>query len=261
MPVSFRFLGSSSKGNCGLLSSESSNILIDAGLSGKKICDCLVKYSTNIDHIDAVFITHEHTDHCQGLRGLAKARNNLRVYATHGTAIGIQEKYDIQLNWQLFSAGDRIGFQDLEITTFSIPHDANEPVGYVFRSRDGKSMAWLTDLGYVPDKIAKTIENVDLLVLEANYDNLMLTEDNSRPFYIKKRIMGRNGHLSNNSAIQLITETINPSWKKIFLAHLSRDCNSPNLIKKIIDESISNHIDFDIEIVDPDCAFGINYSI
>ncbi|MDR1458500.1 MAG: MBL fold metallo-hydrolase [Puniceicoccales bacterium] len=258
--MDFKFLGSSSKGNCGVLRSKFSTILIDAGLSGKKIIEYLTKYGIAIDEIDAIFITHEHADHCQGLRGLAK--NDLKIYTTRGTALGIEEKYNIQLNWQLFSAGDKIYFRDMEIGTFSIPHDANEPVGYVFRFHaNKKSLAWVTDLGYVPDKIAEIIKKVNLLVLEANYDPYLLHNDNTRPIYIKKRIMGRNGHLSNNSAIQLIAETLNPAWEKVFLAHLSRDCNHPSAIKKIINESISGRVNFDIEIVEPDCALGLGYSM
>jgi phosphoribosyl 1,2-cyclic phosphodiesterase len=235
-------------------------VLIDAGLSGKKIGEYLASYGIDLSSIDAIFITHEHADHCQGLRGLA--RNNIKIYATHGTALGIEEKYKIHLNWQLFSAGDRIHFRDMEINTFSIPHDANEPVGYAFSFHDhGKSLAWVTDLGYVSDKIAEIIKKVNLLILEANYDVNLLHKDNIRPIYIKKRIMGRNGHLSNNSAIQLITKALNPSWEKVFLAHLSRDCNNASIIKKIISESIFHRVNFDIEIVEPDYALGLGHSM
>ena len=139
--------------------------------------------------------------------------------------------------------------------TLLLPHDAMEPVGYVFRNggedlfNPRESMAWVTDLGHIPLRLAEKIRDVALLVLEANYDPLMLEGDRKRPHGVKRRIMGRHGHLSNLDACTFLRSVANPRWRKVLLAHLSRDCNHPS---KVMDSLNTECFACSIDCLDPE---------
>ncbi|MGB0184801.1 MAG: MBL fold metallo-hydrolase, partial [Opitutales bacterium] len=154
MHPDFQILGSSSLGNCALLRTPESKILIDAGFSGKRIEAKLESLGESIDQIQAVFLTHEHSDHALGIRGLSR-RPDLPIFANRDTADAVQAKLSKRPNWQVFETGTTFHFRDLEVRSFALPHDAYDPVGYVFRWDGGastptQSLAWITDLGYVP---------------------------------------------------------------------------------------------------------------
>ncbi|MDR1366802.1 MAG: MBL fold metallo-hydrolase [Puniceicoccales bacterium] len=258
MIISCHFLGSSSQGNCLLVKSTVGNFLIDVGLTGRQIMKCLPTFGVTIQDIGAIFVTHEHLDHSQGFRGLAK-HTHFQCFANRATAEAIDSKFGKSFCWNYFITGEIIHYQGFEIETFSIPHDAIEPVGYIFRSKDGgKSLCWMTDLGYVPQNIRERVKKSDILVLEANYDNIMLENNEKRPPAIKNRIRGRYGHLSNESAFDLIAHGTDADWQKIFLAHLSRDCNDSKLLETLFSKDIFQR--FDITVVDPYDAAGISYS-
>ncbi|MDR0741056.1 MAG: MBL fold metallo-hydrolase [Puniceicoccales bacterium] len=258
MIASCHFLGSSSQGNCLLVKSTTGNFLIDVGLTGRQIVKCLPAFGITIQDIGAIFVTHEHLDHSQGFRGLAKY-THFQCFANQATAAAIDNKFGKSFSWNHFITGEIVHYQGFEIETFSIPHDAIEPVGYIFRSCDGgKSLCWMTDLGYVPQNIRERIKKSDILVLEANYDNIMLENDEKRPPAIKNRIRGRYGHLSNESAFDLVANAADAEWQKIFLAHLSRDCNDSRLLEALFGKDIFQK--FDITVVDPHDAIGISYS-
>ena len=183
MSAIFQILGSSSSGNCSLLRTENSAILIDAGFSGKRIEQMLADIGESLDTIDAVFLTHEHSDHAQGIRGLSR-RADLPVFANRDTAEAVQRKLSKQVNWQLFQTGATFKFRDIEVGSFTVPHDAYDPVGFTFQwGTEGdlisphRSLAWITDLGYVPEYIKEFIKSVHILVLEANYDERLLEND------------------------------------------------------------------------------------
>jgi phosphoribosyl 1,2-cyclic phosphodiesterase len=232
--------------------------LLDAGFSGKQIIERLSTFGLTIYDINAIFITHEHTDHSQGLRGLFKYEH-VQCFANRATAMAINDKFDKVFRWNYFVCGEKFPYKDFIIETFSIPHDAIEPVGYLFRSKDGgKSLCWMTDLGYVPQHLQKYVEDSEILILEANYDNIMLENDEKRPPAIKNRIRGRYGHLSNESAFNLVTNANCPQWQKIFLAHLSRDCNDSEIVTSLFGTDICNR--FNITVVDPHNAVGVSYS-
>ena len=243
------FLGSSSKGNSFLIQSSSSNILIDAGLTGKKIIEQLQLLNVAIESIDAIFFTHEHMDHSQGIKRLSRFPN-IKLFATRKTANAIERKYDKQFQWECLIAGSQLQFRDLFILPFSIPHDAADPVGFFIQGiHGGKSLCWMTDLGHVPQNIVEFAKNADILVLESNYDEILLKNDD-RPIYIKERIKSTNGHLSNSVAHKLIdTHKDQAKWEKIFLAHISRDCNDISEIIKLFDASLINK--FNLTIVNP----------
>ena len=151
MFADFQILGSSSSGNCALIDTGNTRVLIDAGFSGKRICGFLEEIGQSIDQIDAVFLTHEHSDHAQGIRGLCR-RADLPVFANRDTADAVQAKLTKRANWQVFQTGSGFTFRDLKVRSFALPHDAYDPVGFVFNwgevddlfSRP-RSLAWATD--------------------------------------------------------------------------------------------------------------------
>ena len=217
----------------------------------------LAAVGESIDTIDAVFLTHEHNDHAQGIRGLSK-HADLPIFANRDTAQAIQAKLVKKVNWQLFQTGLNFKFRDIEIGSFTVPHDAYDPVGFTFHwGEEGdlisprQSLAWITDLGYIPEYIKEYIRSVNTLVLEANYDERLLQNDQRRPWSLKQRIRGRHGHLSNDVCYETIKSLNgNSTINEIFLAHLSRDCNAVEIVQdKFADLADSNN--FKITVVDP----------
>jgi phosphoribosyl 1,2-cyclic phosphodiesterase len=246
-------LGSGSTGNCGLLVTERATILIDAGFSCRRTGEMLAERGVVANDIAAIFITHEHCDHIQGLRGLRKC-GGIKFFANHATAEILEKKFNFGIEWQTFATGSILQFMDLNVTSFSVPHDAADPIGYVFsvaEAEDGKfkSVAWMTDLGYVPSHVAQYVSNVDLLVIESNYDSDMLAVDRKRPHYIKERIRGRYGHLPNEAAVNFIKNNRPNQWKKVVFAHVSADCNSETCIKKLL--SGVGELGFEVDVAHP----------
>lgn len=258
MSAIFKILGSSSDGNCSLLRTEHSTILIDAGFSGKRIGLMLKALGESIDRIDAVFLTHEHSDHAQGIRGLIK-RSGLPVFANRDTADAVQTKLGKPVNWQVFQTGAGFKFRDIEVRSFSIPHDAYDPVGYTFHWGEvddlispRQSLAWVTDLGYVPEHVNEQIKHVQILVLEANYDEGLLESDQRRPWSTKQRIRGRHGHLSNDACHEVLRGLNGSSAvRKVYLAHLSKDCNTVELVRNKFADLAGDDSTFTINVVDP----------
>ena len=255
MSVEFQILGSSSGGNCALLHTGQTKVLVDVGFSAKRIGCLLEAVGESIDAIDAVFLTHEHSDHAQGIRGLAK-RADLPVFANRDTADAVQAKATKPVNWKVFQTGTDFTFRDLKVRSFALPHDAYDPVGFTFNwGEEGdlftppRSLAWVTDLGYVPEHVKEHIRHVQTLVIEANYDEELLERDERRPWSTKQRIRGRHGHLSNNAAFDLVAELSQKSLlEKVYLAHLSKDCNNAHLVR---DKFASLSSSLSIEVIDP----------
>ena len=255
MSVEFQILGSSSGGNCALLHTGQTKVLVDVGFSAKRIGCLLEAVGESIDAIDAVFLTHEHSDHAQGIRGLAK-RADLPVFANRDTADAVQAKASKPVNWKVFQTGTDFTFRDLKVRSFALPHDAYDPVGFTFNwGEEGdlftppRSLAWVTDLGYVPEHVKEHIRHVQTLVIEANYDEELLERDERRPWSTKQRIRGRHGHLSNNAAFDLVAELSQKSLlEKVYLAHLSKDCNNAHLVR---DKFASLSRNLSIEVIDP----------
>ncbi len=254
MGFRFKVLGSSSSGNCGLLQTNKSNFLIDAGFSGKKINQLLAPFGITTADINGVFITHEHTDHVLGLKTLSRIPS-IRFFANYQTAEAIQRKHSIPIHWSIFDTGKPFTVEKLFIEPFLIPHDACEPVGFVFRSNTKTpswvdSMAWLTDLGHVPEPFKEIVHDVQLLVMESNHDIELLKSNTQRPWSLKQRILSHLGHLSNLETYSFLESTNNYAWKKIFLAHISRDCNDISLVEKIF-MPLALKKGFALEIVNP----------
>ena len=232
MGMRFSILGSGSSGNCAVLRTKSACVLIDAGFSQRKLRQLLYDAGETMENINAVFLTHEHGDHAVGIEGLKKFPH-VRVFANAATARAVQSKLDFKPAWQVFETGARFQFLDLEIESFHVPHDAQEPVGFTFSSgseaqppASRQRIAWLTDLGHAPLHIHERIRDVDIVVVESNHCPVLLQADVKRPWPTKQRISGRHGHLSNDAMRELLEAVASPRWQHVLLTHLSGDCNS-----------------------------------
>ena len=257
--VTFHILGSSSSGNCALLTTPDCRVLIDIGFPARRLNEMLAPTGVSLADIDAVFITHEHSDHSCGLAGLQR-HPHVQVFANRETARAAQVRLRFRPAWNFFETGSAFTFRNLEIASFSIPHDASDPVGFVFSLAAPAAplrIAWCTDLGYVPELVRERIRAADILVLESNYDPDMLDRDHRRPWALKQRIKSRHGHLSNHAAHELLRTTENAAWRRVYLAHLSRECNDVQLVRDTFAALGKNGHRYAIEVVDP-AAAGIN---
>jgi phosphoribosyl 1,2-cyclic phosphodiesterase len=231
VPLRFRILGSGSSGNAALLQTDNTRVLVDAGFSARKLGELLAEAGESLQRIDAIFLTHEHGDHAAALSGLAR-HPHIQVFANRATAQALQRALKHRVDWHLFETGATFTFRDLEVSSFAVPHDAQDPVGFLIAHGHGdllsprRSLAWLTDLGHAPAHVRERIREVDILVVEANHCTQMLQADTKRPWSTKQRIGGRHGHLSNTAARELLESIVNPRWQHVYLTHLSRDCNS-----------------------------------
>jgi phosphoribosyl 1,2-cyclic phosphodiesterase len=236
----FRILGSGSSGNAALLQTDGTQVLVDAGFSGRKLKQLLHEAGTAMDRIDAIFLTHEHGDHSAGIDALKKFPG-ITVFANAATARAVQARLDHRPTWQIFQTGSRFRFRDLDVDSFAVPHDAQEPVGFTFASgHDGdlftprRAVAWLTDLGHAPLHIHDRLREVDVVVVESNHCPRLLQADLRRPWPTKQRISGRHGHLSNDAVRELLETVASPRWRRICLTHLSRECNSLEAVEAAI---------------------------
>ena len=234
--VSFKILASSSSGNAGLLQTSDSTILLDAGLSGRKLAALLAEEGIKPGDLDAIFLTHEHADHTAGIRGLSK-QADVPVYANRDTAQAVQASLKNRPSWKIFETGEPFTFKNLRVHPFSVPHDAYDPVGFHLEwggedlFNPPGSLAWVTDLGHAPRLVREKIAGAAILVIEANHCSEMLERDTKRPWSLKQRISGRHGHLSNHATLELLNSIENPRWQEIYLMHLSKDCNDVDLVR------------------------------
>jgi len=230
--VQLTILGSGSAGNCAYLETGAARLLIDAGLSGRQIRQRLATLARAPETLDGILITHEHSDHIGGLVGLA-ARLDLPVYCNRLTRDAIQAQLRIQINARLFSTGDSFAIGDVTVDTFAVPHDAYDPVGFLVRTAAG-NVGFLTDLGHATKLVVERVRSANILLLEANHDLKMLQDDPRRPWSLKQRILSRHGHLSNDGAADVAQEILWPGLRRIYLGHLSRDCNRPELARDVV---------------------------
>ncbi len=224
--MDFCSIASGSSGNCIFIGSEHTSVLIDAGISGKKVTEGLKAIDRKPEELDAIFVTHEHSDHIKGLGVLAR-KYKIPVYSSCGTkdAMFCQcmlGKVDESL-FHTVTADEHLQIGDIDILPFKVSHDAAEPVAYRFTHQD-RSVAVATDLGFYDDYIIDHLRNLDAVLLESNHDINML-QVGSYPYYLKQRILGRRGHLSNENAGRLLGEILHDKMKAVFLGHLSRENN------------------------------------
>lgn len=238
--VNFCTIASGSSGNSVYIGTTDTHILIDAGVSGKRLQDGLKEINLTGNDIDAIFITHEHRDHVAGA-GVLSRKFNIPIYATMATWDEMQESIgEVPHGKKRFIyKGENCVVNDICVRPFEIPHDAVEPVGYnVFADRFKISIA--TDIGHVNDSLIDDIKDSNVLLLESNHDVDML-KTGSYHYNLKQRILGRSGHLSNVSAGNLLVKLMNENLQHVFLGHLSRDNNTPDIaygtVKGILNEN------------------------
>jgi len=230
--VQLTILGSGSAGNCAYLETAETRLLIDAGFSGRQIRRRLATIARAPESLQAILITHEHSDHISGLTGLA-AKLQMPVYCNRLTREAIETQLQIQIDARIFTTGDSFVIGDITIDTFSVPHDACDPVGFLLRTPAG-NIGILTDLGHVTKLVVERIRPANVLLLEANHDIKMLQNDPRRPWSLKQRILSRHGHLSNDGAADVVEQIFSADLRHPFLGHLSRDCNTPELACQVI---------------------------
>ncbi|MFZ1917075.1 MAG: MBL fold metallo-hydrolase [Terriglobales bacterium] len=235
MAVSVSLLASGSRGNCALVASSSTRILVDAGLSGRETFKRLHALEERPDQISAILITHEHSDHVGGLQRLA-TKLKIPVFITEGThhawsrAMRDEEGKIPELpKAEHFSAGRSFRVGDIEVSPFTIPHDAADPVGFTFRA-EGIKIGFATDLGYMPVSVRNHLSGSTILVMESNHDVEML-RTGPYPWSVKQRVMSRVGHLSNDSLAEFFTSDYDGSAEYLVLAHLSEQNNHPEIAR------------------------------
>jgi phosphoribosyl 1,2-cyclic phosphodiesterase len=221
-------LASGSKGNSIFIETQESRILIDAGLSGKEIQKRLAAISVEPADIDALFITHEHSDHVRGVIPFSN-RFKTPVFVHYKTRGAFPDADRLKVH-QEFDSGDPVQLKDLKITPFPLTHDAVAPVGFTIETIQGK-IGVATDLGVATRLVADQLKNCRILVLESNHDEEML-RDGPYPWELKQRIRSRHGHLSNNASAELLTTLLWENLEAVFLAHLSEQNNKPGLAEK-----------------------------
>ncbi len=254
----FASIASGSSGNSIYFGSDNTHILIDTGISNIRIEEGLKNLGLKVSDLSGVLITHEHSDHIQGLRTLTK-KYQIPIYATKGTLDYIKAKKIIEGNEDLcnvISADTKITIDDIDASVFKISHDASEPVGFRL-STAGKSVAVATDMGVYDEYIVDKLQDLDAILLEANHDIRML-EAGPYPYHLKRRILGSKGHLCNEIAGKLLARILNDNIKHVLLGHLSKENNYPSLayetVKVEIDEADVEYrgSDFKIEVAKRD---------
>ncbi len=230
-------------GNCLFVESENTKLLIDAGVSLKKIETGLKTLNVSPSSLDGILVTHEHSDHIQSLGNLSK-KFNLPVYANSETFDAMPKQTDkiSTENINKFKISEKFQIKDIEINPFSIPHDAANPCGFnISNSFDKISIA--TDIGHMTNTILKQLEDSKFILLESNYDSEVL-KYSKYPYLLKQRIAGPNGHLSNEVASKVINYLLQGKLKIAMLGHLSKESNFPELAyQTVVDEILSSGTD------------------
>ncbi|MDO4711174.1 MAG: MBL fold metallo-hydrolase [Peptostreptococcaceae bacterium] len=221
-------LSSGSCGNSHYIEGKDAKVIVDAGISGKKILEHLAIHGKDLNGLDAILVTHEHFDHIQAV-GILSRKFDVPIYATEKTWGSMRDHIGkiAEKNIVVFEKGETLGIGSLEVDTFAISHDAADPVGYAFR-QNGHKLAVVTDLGMVTEEVFDKIKGADIAVVESNYDDHMLSYCGYTP-QLKRRIRSEVGHLSNSEAGYLSTALVKTGTKKILLAHLSKESNLPQI--------------------------------
>ncbi|MCI5144723.1 MAG: MBL fold metallo-hydrolase [Candidatus Electrothrix sp. AR3] len=235
--MNFSILGSGSKGNCALIESGSTAILVDAGFSGKEISRRLKLINRSPDDLTAILITHEHGDHISGA-GVLSRRCGLPVHANAGTHRAAEAKIKKLHQGNEFETGTDFIVDDLQIHPFRISHDTSDPVGFVVS--DGRSsICCCTDTGKITTLIRQQARQCQALIVEANYDQQML-QSGPYPMYIKQRVKSNQGHLGNDDTARFLAELLDTHLQKVILAHISQTNNLPELVRARIQQEIEH---------------------
>lgn len=240
-------LASGSRGNAIYIEGEETKLLIDVGISFKALREKLGAIDVDIGEIDAILVTHEHGDHIRGLEKTAKELN-IPIFANSETAKGILQEMRERPRFKIFSTGEPFEYGEMKIHPFSIQHDTLDPVAFTIET-DGIKIGICADLGFVSTLVQRRLVGCDYLYIEANHEPSMVYACN-RPMVYKQRVLGRQGHLSNEACADLIREIDHPGLKHIYLAHLSSECNNPELAIKRVQEKVDRDLSISIAYQD-----------
>lgn len=243
--MTVRVLASGSKGNCTYVETKNHKVLIDIGTSSLQIEKKLKEIGVDPKEIDSVFITHAHKDHIAGVNVFYK-KYKPEMYLTKNIILEGSLKLDKYNNLT-----DEIVLDDLKVSVIPTSHDAKDSRGYIFES-EKKSMVYITDTGYIPEKYESILKNKNIYVFESNHDVEMLMNNEHYPHFLKMRILGDEGHLSNKDSALYLSKYIGKNTKKVFLAHLSEHNNTPSLALSTLKDTLNNkNVKFDnISIAD-----------
>ena len=241
--MQFSVLGSGSRGNSVFIESGTTAILIDGGFSGKEIARRLAAIGKSIDCLQAIFVTHEHHDHIDGV-GVMSRRCSLPVFANEGTFGGAEKRLKKLFSRNEFNTGDTFDFKGLQVRSFGVSHDTNDPVGYIIRD-DHHSLGYCTDTGIVSTLVASRLQGLDGLVLEFNHDPDLL-KNGPYPPSLQQRVRSNQGHLANGTSAKLLRKIVHERLQHVILAHLSEINNLPEIAFReaaaAIPESMSSEI-------------------
>lgn len=242
---------SGSSGNCSFVGNEKGGLLVDAGIPCKTIVDELKAANIPLSIIKGVLVTHEHSDHCKSVSSIAKMLD-IPVYSTEGTLDAMAMNKSLKLDVEAIGIDPDQSFfaSNMEILPFSIPHDAAQPVAYKFFS-EGHSVCICTDLGFVPKKVYEVLEGSEVLLFESNHDVDMLQSSTKYPVFLKRRILSRTGHISNELCSENILKLCQSGTKHFLLGHLSRNTNTYELAYNttrnvLLDKGAEPDIDFSL---------------
>jgi len=214
-------------------------LLVDCGFSARQIKQRLATINRIPDRLDGILITHEHTDHVAGLKHLA-AKLGIPIYCNRHTSEEISRIHETAFDFRLFETGQSFEVGEVGVDTFSVPHDAIDPVGFLLHTPKGR-IGVLTDLGHGTRLVADRVRTANVLLLETNHDVDLLRDCPHRPWHLKQRIMGRHGHLSNEGAAEFAETFLHADLHHIFCVHLSGECNTPELAHADIDAMLQRN--------------------
>ena len=227
----FLSLFSGSSGNSTYIGDGESGILIDAGRTAKQLAEALSAREIDPAGIGALFITHEHVDHGQGIRVFA-SKYNVPVYATEGTIKGLWQKGYVNEKTELHVMKQEVQIGSLTVSSFATSHDTYEPCGYTVRTGDERKATVCTDTGILTDESKQALAGSDLVLLESNHEPSMLFNNEKYPQKVKERIAGAKGHLSNEDCAKELVKLVESGTARLFLGHLSRENNMPELAEQ-----------------------------
>ncbi len=245
-PIGLRvsILASGSSGNITLLETSRTRLLVDAGLGKRDTLARLAALQIDVDRLDGILISHEHTDHCGGLPQ-ALALWKAPLFVTDATFDALQRILPDTFGKRLagresIAPGQRFTIGDIEVSAFAIPHDAADPIGFTFRS-NGSKLALVTDLGYMPNHVKVHLRDADCLILESNHDLDML-KVGPYPWVVKQRVLSRTGHLSNLAVSEYLSdpEGFDARARFLVLAHISQENNNPDLVHLSASQALGN---------------------
>lgn len=236
MAVRLTILGSGSAGNCAYVETAETRVLIDAGFSLRQIRQRLAMIGRGPENLTGILVTHEHSDHVSSLPALSE-KLHIPVYCNRPTKEAVEYQFKTRLDCRLFTTGASFEMGDITVETFTIPHDAQDPVGFLLRTSAG-NIGFLTDLGHTTRLVLERVRPAHVLVLEANHDVKMLQDCPRRPWSLKQRILGRHGHLSNEAAADAAEQIMSAELRHLYLGHLSRECNRPELAHGVVKERL-----------------------